>query len=166
MHDTTTKKGAITFSYDSETLFNDVCLLSAYMTKNIVMESASALDEFCITEDERDIYNECLKQALPDVFESVLDMGACGDGAFSDGVSTGGAVTISLRNNNAYTRSALDIVDSTMNDCIKYGVLSRFYATCMHDALLVLSKQRYEDGLSQLKRRLFQLRKRPVTSQL
>jgi hypothetical protein len=163
MYDTTTKKGVITFSYDSDTLFNDVCLLSAYMTKNIVMESASALDEFCITEDERDIYNECLKQSLPDVFESVLDMAACGDGAFS---MDGGAVTISVKNNNAYTQGALAIVDSTLNDCIKYGALARFYATCMHDALLVLSRQKLDASLSQLKQRLFQLRKKPVTSQL
>ena len=165
MHNTTTKRGVITFSYDSNGLFNDVCLLSAYMTKNIVMESASALDEFCVTEDEKDVYNECLRQTMSVIKDAVMDMAACCDNAFSDGID-GGNVIVSLRNNNAYNPNVLSLVDSTIYDCLKYGILSVFYSTNTHDGLFSMSSAKMGASLSQLRQRLFQLRKKPVTYQL
>lgn len=165
MHDTTTKKGSITFSYSNDTLFSDVSLLSAYMVKNINIEGASALDEFCISDDERDIFNECLKQALPNLYELVIQMAPCADGAFSDGL-TDGSVKISVKNNNAYNVNVLTLVDNTIYECLKFGVLAAFYSICVHEGLFTIANARYDANIKQLKQRLFQLRKKPVTSQI
>ena len=43
----------INFEYDNETLFNEVCLLSSFMAKNLVGSDAS-VDEICLTDDEKE----------------------------------------------------------------------------------------------------------------
>ena len=60
--------GEIAFYYGSEELFNEVSLLSAFIVKNIVSESGSMLDQFGITGDERDAYDVCVKQAMPNIY--------------------------------------------------------------------------------------------------
>ena len=170
-----TKRGIITFSYNSEKLFNDVSLLSAFMTKNLVSEAGSMLDEFCITEDEKEIYEECLKQALPNIYEAVIMITPCFD-AFDDGKAETetkaseetetSAVSISIKDNGSYNYNVLTLVDATLNNCIKYGVLVEFYSICVHDGLFGIAKQKFDTNLLQLKQRLFQLKKKSVSSQL
>ena len=162
-----TKRGEITFSYENDSLFNDVSLLSAYMAKNIVSEAGSMLDEFCITEDEREIYNECLKQSLPNVYEAVMRIASCSDGAFSDGTGENETtVKMSLIDNSAYNHNVLTLIDSTLHNCIKYGVLVEFYSICINDGLYRIAKEKFDTNLFQLKQRLFQLKKKSVSSQL
>ena len=67
-----TNDTTITFSYKNEEMFNDVSLLSAYMTKNLAGDKGSMMDEFTITDDEKDVYEVCVKQALPSIYESML----------------------------------------------------------------------------------------------
>lgn len=165
MYDTTTKKGAITFKYNAEELFGSVCLLSAYMAKNIVTEAGPALDQFCITEDERQIYDECLRQTFPNIYANIMDMADCRDGAFYDGTDDP-EVSISIKNNNAYNINVLGLVDATLHDCLKYGILSTFYSINTHEALYSIAKGKMEASLSQLRTRLFQLRKKPVSPQI
>lgn len=162
-----TTKGTIVFSYDSTSLFDDVCLLSAYMVKNLASDNMSMLDEFSISDDERHIYDECLKQVMPNIYEAVIMTVPCAEGAFSDGTGdseTG--VTVTLKDNHAYNRNVLTLVDGTLQTCIKYGVLAQFYSICVHEGLFVLAKEKYDTNLSQLKQRLFQLKKKPVSPQL
>lgn len=166
MHDTTTKKGAIIFSYDNGSLFNDVSLLSAYMVKNMKIAEGSALDEYSISKDEQDIFNECLKQTLPDLYETVIQFVPCGDGAFSDGLSGEGKIKISVKNNNAYNVNVLTLVDATIYECLKQGILSKFYSICVNDALFSIANGRYAANVNQLKQRLFQLRKKSISSQI
>lgn len=165
MYNTTTKKGAVTFTYDAGELFNSVCLLSAYMTKNIVTGSGSSLDKFCITEDEKDIYDECLKQTFPDIYANLMDIADCRESAFDDGTNSD-EVSISIKNNNAYNINVLPLIDATLHDCLKYGILSTFYSINVHDLLYSATKQKMEASLSQLKTRLFQMRKKPVSPQV
>jgi hypothetical protein len=66
--------GKITFSYNSDELFNDVGILSAYMTKNIITDKGDALDEFAISDDEREVFEVCVKQTLPNIYETLMKM--------------------------------------------------------------------------------------------
>lgn len=166
MYDTTTKKGIITFKYDNTALFNSVSLLSSYMVKNMKMEEGSSLDEFSISEDEREIFNECLKQALPNIYEVIMQVAPSCDGAFSDGLDNNSPVTISIKDNGAYNTNVIAIVDATLYDCIKYGILSAFYSICVNEGLYTIAGGKLSANINQLKQRMFQLKKKTVSPQL
>ena len=161
----TNTTGTITFSYDKEELFNDVSLLSSYMVKNMVIQEGSALDEFAITTDEKDVWAVCLKQALPDIYEAFLKISSGVTDAFNDSSVSGGKtnVVINIKDNGAYNTNVLSLVDSTLRDCINYGTLVEFYSVCLNDALYNVAKGKYASCMFQLNKRLFQLKRRQVS---
>lgn len=167
-------EGTITFSYDIKELFNDVSLLSAYMTKNIMVGENSALDQFCITDDEEDVFKVCLKQALPNIYDAFLKISTGLEEAFTDNAvvstkestglkrNTGTYVEFNIKDNKAYNKSLLSIVDTTLRDCINYGTLVEFYSVCVNDGLMSLANAKYTQNIVKLNQRLFQLKKKPV----
>ena len=170
--------GSITFYYDSKDLFNEVGILSAYMAKNYKDESGSMLDELSISDDEKDIYNVCLKQALPNIYDEMVKMTACIVDAFdsesevkvdeTDGLKrkAGTYVEFTLRNNNAFNSNVLTVVDSTLLNCIKFAVLAEFYSVCLHADLYRISRDKFNANVMQLRQRMFPLKKRVVSSQI
>lgn len=165
----------IAFSYDSNKLFNDVSILSAYMTKNLGTETGSLLDNFAITEDEKEVYEVCMKQSLPDIYESILKTTSGVTDAFKIEEVTveetadlkrpvGTYVVIYIQDNNAYNANVLSLVEPTLYDCIKYGTLAEFYSVNINADLLNLARAKFNECLSQLNRRLFQLKKKSVKS--
>lgn len=157
---TTKSKGTITFSYTTADLFNDVGLVSAFMTKNLVNENGSVMDEFIITDDERELFDVCVKQTLPNIFDEMLKMTTCVKGYNNDGTT----ITFSVADNNAYNENALPLVEDTLFDCLKYGVLSEFYSICTNGALHAIVRGKYEEMLRLLNQRLYQLKKRSISS--
>lgn len=155
----TNSTGTITFSYSNDELFNDVSLLSAYMVKNMAVQSGSALDEFAITSDEKDVWGVCLKQALPNIYDAFLKISSGVTNAFSSDASK---VDINIKNNGAYNTNVLSLVDSTLRDCINYGTLVEFYSINLNDVLLNLARGKYAECMFQLNKRLFQLKKKLV----
>ena len=165
----------IAFSYDSDKLFNDVRLLSAYMTKNLGTETGSLLDAFAITEDEKEVYEVCVSQSLPDIYESILKTTSGVIDAFkieeveADELADlekpkGTYVVISIQDNNAYNENTLSLVEPTLYDCIKYGTLAEFYSVNINADLLNLARAKFNECMGQLNRRLFQLKKKSVKS--
>ena len=163
---------AITFYYESNEMFNDVSLLSAYMTKNLGSESGAALDELVITDDEREVYDVCLKQALPNIYESMLKMSNGITDAFNDAYEVkeketsglkrevGKYIEISINDNRgAYNKNVLSIVDATIRDCIKYGILAEFYSVCVNKSMFSIVQEKFIANMLQLNKRLFQLKK-------
>lgn len=170
--------GKITFYYDSEKLFNDVSLMSAYMTKNLTSESGSLMDEYNISDDEKDIYGVCVRQTLPNIYETMMKITSGVDNAFDDEVivstpesdglkrSAGKYIEFNMVDNDAYNENVLNLVDATLLNCLKYGVLAEFYAICVNGDLHRLAQDKLTTSLFQLKQRLFQLKKKVVSSQL
>jgi hypothetical protein len=156
----TKSKGTITFGFETDALFNDVCLISAYMTKDIANENGSVTDEFIITEDERDLFDLCVRQALPRIYDEMLKMSTCVTGYTNEN----GKITFSVRDNHAYNDNVLPLVEASIFDCLKYGVLSEFYSICLHATLLELTKGKYDEMLRLLNKRLYQLKKRIISS--
>jgi hypothetical protein len=156
----TKEKGAITFGYKIDDLFNDVGLISSYMTKDIKNEEGSMMDEFAITDDERELFDVCMKQAAPNIFEAMLKMSTCTDGY---GIENG-EIRFSVKDFNAYNENVLPLVDSTIYDCLKFGVLTEFYSMNIHPDLRKISNDKYSDVLLLLNQRLFQLKRRSVSS--
>lgn len=156
----TTTNGTITFSYTTEALFNDVELISAFMTKELSDESGSATDKFIITADEKELVDLCVKQVVPKIFEYMLNISKCAT-VYS---YENGNISFSVKNNNAYNDNVLPLVDSTIYDCLKYGVLSEFYSICTQASLYGIVKAKYEEMLHLLDQRLYQLKKRSISS--
>lgn len=169
-------KGSLTFYYNDEELFNEVSMLSAYMAKNLVTESGEALDEFAITEDERDVYGVCVKKSLPNIYEALVKMCSGVDEAFNDNVIIdedeqiglrrvkGKYIELTINDNGAYNKAVLPLVNATIYDCITYGVLAEFYSISANGALLKLAQGKYSEALLFLNQRLFQLKKKRISS--
>ncbi len=171
-------EGSITFFYDSDKLFNDVSLMSAYMTKNLKSDAGSMMDEFNISDDEKDIYKVCVRQTLPNIYETMIKITSGVENAFEDEstVSTkeqnglkrdaGTYIEFSIQNNDAYNDNILSLVDATLLNCLKHGILAEFYSVCVNADLYRLAQDKFITSLVQLKQRLFQLKKKSVSSQL
>lgn len=178
--------GKITFYYDNDKLFNDVSLMSAYMTKNIKTDAGSAMDEFSISDDEKDVFDVCVRQTLPNIYETMMKITHGVDDAFDDNVSVaenaeingnvkvdgtlgrekGTYVEFSIQDNESYNSNVLSLVDATLLNCLKHGVLAEFYSICVNGELYRIAQDKFTTSLFQLKQRLFQLKKKSVTSQL
>lgn len=170
--------GIIAFSYNSDKLFNDVSLMSAYMTKNLKTEAGSVMDEFNISDDERDIYDVCVRQTLPNIYETMMKITSGVDNAFSDEIelttdetdglkrAKGKYIEFNIQNNDAYNSNVLNLVDATLLNCLKYGILAEFYSICVNVDLHRIAQDKFTTSLFQLKQRLFQLKKKSVFSQL
>ena len=197
--------GSITFYYDSDKLFNDVSLMSAYMTKNMKSEAGSLMDEYSISDDEKDIYGVCVRQTLPNIYETIMKITSGVDNAFEDEVvlalgternlSTDGKselevsldtntgkdtnakentlgrfagtyIEFNVQDNDSYNSNVLNLVDATLLNCLKHGILAEFYSICVNAELYRIAQDKFTASLFQLKQRLFQLKKKSVSSQL
>lgn len=153
----------IKFYMDSNDLFNDVSLLSSYMIKNIVIDGGSALDEFVISEDEKAVYDVCVEQTMPYIYEVMMKITNGVDDAFN---STTGEISFSVVDNNAYNGNVLKLVDATIRECMKYGVLAEFYSINTNVDLYTLARNKHTENMRLLQQRLFQLKKKSIVSQL
>lgn len=80
--------GEITFFYTHASLFDDVQHLSAFMCKNIVDKEGGDLSErFAITDDEKGMFDICLREALPSIYGTVKVLTHALSQAFDDGGS-------------------------------------------------------------------------------
>lgn len=164
--------GEITFYYDSDRLFDEIGLLSAYMVKNLPAENR--LDEFSISDDEKDVYDVCVKQALPNIYETLVKLSSGIQNAFNPKAEEPGCecrhagtyIELTIRDNSAYNENVLGLVDTTIEDCLKYGILTEFYSININPDLLKLAKSKFSDCLLLLNQRLFQLKKKAVSAHI
>jgi hypothetical protein len=156
----TKEKGAIAFSYNNDDIFNDVGLISAYMTKNLANEGGSLMDEFIITDDERELFDVCVKQAVPNIFDEMLKMSTCTKGF----ENKDGKIKILVADNKAYNENVLPMVDATIYDCLKFGIIAEFYSICVNATLQSIARNKFAETMMLLNKRLFQLKKRGISS--
>jgi hypothetical protein len=145
----------IVFTFSMSDLFNEVGLLSSFMAKSI---SSEGVDELTITEDEKHLFDVCVRQTLPTIYECVLKVTAAEGGSFESAKE--GDITIRLKDNEAYNKNILGIIDATLYDCLKYGVLREFYSVSLNTDLYTLSNSKFNENFILLKRRLYHLRKK------
>lgn len=174
----------ILFYYPAEEIFNEVSLMSSFMTKNLSGD-ASVMDEFAISDDERNLFDVCVRQTLPNIYEAMLKITSPIDNAFDDAYEvksgadgfkgTGTSATeravgvyiqMCLADNDAYNSNVLSLIDASLLNCIKYGILREFYSTCLNTDLHAISNNKFIEELTLLKKRLFQLKKKKAISSL
>jgi hypothetical protein len=157
------EQGKITFSYDSNDLFDNAGRTSAYMTKNATTESGAELDKFAITDDEKDLYNKCFKHALNKVQNTLMSLSNGVNNAFTEDAEK---VTLTIKDNKAYNDNILSLVDEAIAECLLYGTLTEFYSENVNLALQKMSSEKFAAGLLLLNQRLFQLKKKRTMSLL
>lgn len=184
---TISEEKRILFYYPADDMFNEISLMSAFMTKNLSADS-STVDDFSISDDERNLFDVCVRQTLPNIYETMLKITTPVEGAFDDAyvvtstTASGGATTtndeygadredgtyiqICLLDNEAYNSNVLSLVDASLLNCVKHGILREFYSTCLNTDLYNISNNKFIEELTLLKKRLFQLKKKKAISSL
>jgi len=172
---TTTDPAKIKFLYNRDTLFNEVSLMSNYMSKNLSTKDGNALtDDYAISDDEKDLVNVSIRATLPDIYESMAKITNAISPAFDDDVTEAGSGSIEaghyvefvLQDNGAYNDNVLTMVDASLYNCIKHGTLKEIYSTIVNPEFFKICAERFVAELFKLKTRLFQLKKKSVVSNL
>lgn len=181
-----TSPAQILFYYNKDLLFNDVSLMSNYMSKNLTTKEGNSLtDEYAISDDDKDVFDVCVRQALPDIYEAMTKITYGVENSFEDnynvGVSTtdreyfvngsgvvtnGDYVTFRLLDNDAYNENVLLLVDASLLAAIKQAILKEYYSIVIQPDFFKVTTDRYMAELYKLKQRLFQLKKKSVSSLL
>lgn len=166
--DTTNHK--IKFYYKRDVLFNEISLMSNYMAKNINTKDGNSLtDDYAISDDDKDLADVCIRATLPDIYEAMTKITYSVTNAFDDDETVGSdehCVVFTLMDNEAFNANVLTMVDASLNNCIKYGTLREIYSTITQPEFYNVCTTRFIGELYKLKQRLFQLKKKSVTSNL
>lgn len=168
----------IVFWYLREDLFNDVNLLSLYRAKMVIQQGGaetgkSMVDEFAMSEDERDAFYLFAKTAIYDAFSQVVKMTKAltdtvfvNDGIYTGEASTSGIVTddpsygFIIYDNEAYNANVLQLVDNEILKFMRFEILYNWYDLNGMDAESQKYKTKWDDSRRDLVNRfLFQLRK-------
>lgn len=75
-------------------------------------------------------------------------------------------VTFILQDNAAYNENVLNLVDASLNNALKHGILKEFYSIVIQPEFFKVCTERFLAELFKLKQRLFQLKKKSVSSNL
>ena len=170
----------IKFLYNRDTIFNEVSLMSNYMAKNLATKDGNSLtDEYAISDDEKDLVNVSIRATLPDIYEAMTKITSDVSSAFDDDVqesagtdekgtayAAGHYVEFIIKDNNAYNDNVLTMVDASLNNCVKHGALREIYSTITQPEFYNVCSTRFIGELYKLKQRLFQLKKKSVTTNL
>ena len=169
MYSKDTTNNTIEFKYKKDVLFNDVSLMSNYMSKNLSSKDGNSLtDDYAISDDERDLVDVCIRATLPDIYEAMVKITNTVSSAFEDDkvISSEHYVSFTMQDNGAYNANVLTMVDASLYNSLKYGTLKEVYSTVVQPEFYNTCANRFVGELYKLKQRLFQLKKKSVVSSL
>lgn len=180
-----TEPAKIVFFYNRDTLFNDVSLVSNFMAKNLTTKEGNSLtDDYAISDDEKDLVDVSVRGTLPDIYEAMTKITSGVIPAFDDDVTesasvkgkdisgnnvnitSGHYVEFYLLDNGSYNANVITMVDASLYNSLKHGVLKEFYSTVLQPEFFKVCSERFVAELFKLKQRLFQLKKKSVVSNL
>lgn len=156
----------IEFSYPLDGVFDSASRVSAYNSKNLRdKDGKSMLAEFAISEDEKDIFLQGLASVLPEIYEKILKItdGGTDENAFDISDTE---IKFVIKDNAAYNKNVLSLVDSSFLECIIEGSLKAWYKNCAQADLLALYTNSFASNLEKLFNRMFQLKIKKTTSML
>ena len=169
MYTKDTTNNTIEFKYKRDVLFNDVSLMSNYMSKNLSTKDGNSLtDDYAISDDEQDLVYMCIRATLPDIYEAMVKITKAVSSAFEDDKVISGEhyVSFTIQDNGQYNANVLTMVDASLYNSLKYGTLKEVYSTVVQPEFFNTCANRFVAELYKLKQRLFQLKKKSVVSSL
>jgi len=169
---TETIPAMIVFYYLDEAIFDNVSLRSQYRAKNIKSEKGESLvDDFAITQDERDAFDLFLEQSIYDAFNIVMKMTTgvpnavilrtsvadiLEDPEESEELASG----FKVKDFAAYNENNLSLVDDGVKNLILAFIMKEWYKMNGLDTELAKWLNEYNEVRRDLvNKRLFQLRK-------
>ena len=152
----------ITFRNTADALFNIVGLKTMYRAKNIKDEKGTSLiDDFAMSQDERDAFNEFLKTAANMVFKTVLKITkGVADAIVVDVVAN---VDVIIIDNAAYNQNILTYVDNLIKESLIIKIMSEWYKTCGLDSEFQKAEAEFIQSKNELVNGLFELRKPQIS---
>ena len=174
--------GQIIFYYQHAELFDEVQHQSAYMCKNIVSKEGEDLSErFAITDDEEGMFQICLTETLPDIYDAVKKLTYGIEEALYGSIKGADVrlldfehladldidaeatfVVIRINDHEAYNPNTVRLVDAALRSAIEQGVLSNFYIRVTHPDLTKLAATMFTGQLQALSQRIVPLMKKTV----
>lgn len=174
-------EGQIIFYYPHSKLFDEVQHQSAFMCKNVVSKEGEDLSErFAITDDEAPMFELCIGETVPDIYDVVQPITYGIEYAWYDSITgteikaldpslstlkvdaTAKYVVIRVQDNEAYNPNTVKLVDSAIRSTIEQGVLANFYMRVTHPELTKLSATMYTGQTNALTNRIIPLRKKSI----
>ena len=156
----------IEFTYPVNGVFESVARTSAFNSKNIRdKEGNSLLAEFALSDDEKDIFLQGLASVLPEIYNKIIKVT---DATSEDNVFniTDTDIKFVIKDNAAYNKNVLALVDASFLECIIEGSLKAWYKNCANGDLLALYNKSFADSLEKLFNRMFQLKIKKTTAML
>lgn len=152
----------IDFKYDIFSMYNSVSLRTTYranMFKN--QEGEAQLDDVAITTSEKDIVLELAKQATYEVFSELFKIadGISGSITVPATVTSGSFIIGSILDNAAFNNNVLPAIDSKIENCLRYYIMSEWYSMAGMKEDSTESYAKYKSNLIRMKNLSFQLRK-------
>ena len=172
----------IVFWYLREALFNDVMTHTLYRAKNIIQTAGnetgkSMVDDFAMTEDERDAFYIFARTAIYDAFAQVVKMTKgltdtvfINDGVYIGASSTSGVVEedasygFIIYDHEAYNANVLQLVDNEILKFMRYEILFNWFQLSGVESEAEKYKIKWDESRRDLVNKyLFQLRKPLLT---
>ena len=170
----------IMFFYTQDSLFNNVMIRSMYRAKTIRDEKGeSQVDDYAMSEDERDAFTIFLSSAIHDAFNHVMKMttgvadalilGETGTQVFATVRPTGVLATdiiygFKIRDHESYNENNISLVDEGIKTMVETKIMREWYEMVGHGDEFAKMSQKYLDLKRDLiTKRLFQLRKPLIT---
>lgn len=172
--------GQIIFYYPYSELFDEIQHQSAFMCKNVVSKEGEDLSErFAITDDEAGMFQICLFETMPDVYDTMKTLTHGISGAVFDGI-TGADLklldyehlapldvenkakyaVIRIVDHAAYNPNTVTLVDSTLRSTIEMGVLASFYMRVTHPDITKMAASMFTGQNQALANRIVPLKKK------
>lgn len=182
----------IVFSYIFEDLFNNCSTKISYKSRNVVQDEMVA-EQITLMDDDKQVFRANMPSILADIYERVMKLSSGVENAFkhveaveavegSPAVGTPGEdgyvpgvepvegveehMEITIQNNAAYNSNLLGLIDSSLYTCIETGSIKAWYEVCGMTALEQEYTTKYLASLTELSRRMFQLKKKTIKSTL
>lgn len=162
----------IAFYYRVADMFNNVILRTMYRAKNIRdNNNESQVDDWAISEDEKDFFNITIEKAIHDAFNTVMKMTTSVTDALllnvlENTINTGSGSAeekcygFKVRDHEAYNANILNLVDDGIKNMVESYVMMEWYKTVGQNEELQKWLGEYMKNREILvTKRLFQLRK-------
>jgi hypothetical protein len=144
----------IRFYYDMLALFNSVSLRTTYRSNTVKNQEGES-------QDEKDIVKEFLYEAAYEIFSNLFKIaeGVATSISVGSSCTTGQLVQGYIVDYDAYNENVLPAIDSSIENCLRYFVLTKWFKIVGLKDEAAESYVDYRSNLSKMKNQTFQLRK-------
>lgn len=155
MGTTITSKVSIKFSYKKDDLFENCSLKTAHISRYI-SENTAIVDHAIMQNDDRSLFDANLPEILGDIYEIFLKLT---DGTKSSQLSDSDEISITIKDNEAYNKNVVELVDVALYNCLETGTIALWYEANNISTISKDYRNRYIVALRKLSDRIFQLKK-------